>query len=307
MPNVSCKTLLLAALLLPLHATRVSAENFTFDWPLPASVAVTATITKKGNTSTGRYTVDFRSHDSAEYVVSFRDFEFTSLNGMDATDPAVQARLGPVAGLTSSLPSMRLSKTGHYLGTTGLEQMMARTLELMPEAPGAEARERMQQYFESPQVRAMLQQKAGETWNIWVGAWNGLDLTSGQELSGAVPVRVMNRELTQNILVQHLGPVRGAEAEHCPQCVRLRMTTVVEGPEVLNLVSGMMRELGGSGGSRESAKFVSARSMNVTEVVTDPARLMPRFAVANTEVMLQAANDETVSQHERKEYHFAWD
>lgn len=280
------------------------AEVFTFAWPAPGVVRVDAKMAKKGNTSTARYSVALNATGENDYSLEFRDFEFISLNGKDAQDPKIAAQLGPVSALTASLPSMLISRDGNYLGTFGIEQTMERLMGLMPKKFDESTRRRMGEYLRSPQVQAMMQQKSGEVWNAWVGAWNGLDLEAGQKLRGRVPVKLMNRDLEQSVLVEHLGPISGEGAALCPQCVRLRLTTIVEGPEVLQVVSGMLRELG----SRDPSElqFVSARSMNVTEAVTDPGTLMPRFVVSNTEVTLRDAAEQTRSQHDRKEYHFDW-
>jgi hypothetical protein len=283
----------------------VGAEVLRFDWPLPAALTVNAALAKKGNASTAQYRVALSTSADGELALAFRDFEFLTLNGVDARDPKVLARLGPLAALTGSLPTMRLSSSGEYLGTAGLEQMMKGFLGVLPEGLDDAQRERLDDYFRSENVQAMMQQKSGEVWNTWVGAWNGLDLAAGQNLSGTVPVSVLNRTLEQSVLIEHLG--LAPETANCPSCVRLRLTTIVEGPEVLHLMSGMMRNLGGEDGQLGVAKFVSARSMSVTEVVTNPSNLMPYYAISNTEVMLRDANDENHSQHDRKEYWFNWE
>lgn len=280
------------------------AEVFGFKWPSPATASVKAAIAKEGNASTVRYGIELEARADGEYVLTFRNFEFLTLNGVDARDPKVVARLGPLAALTASLPATRVSARGEFLGTLGLMQMMDRILETLPEGMDSATRDRLDQYFRSTQVQSMMQQKSGETWNGWVGAWNGLDLNAGQILRAKVPISVMNRELEQQLVVEHLGSE--AQTPGCATCVRLRMTTTVEGPEVLALVSGIIRELAATAEPGAADPFVSARSTSTTEVVTDPATLMLRYAISNSEVALTNANDETHSRHERKEYWFEW-
>ncbi len=304
----SCLRQLAAALVsfVAFASGNLSAETFRFDWPAPVSVVVRADMVKKGNASSARYVVDLSARSEGEYALAFRDFEFLTLNGEDARDPKILAQLGPLAALTANLPTMRLSSRGDYLGTLGLEEMLTRMLAALPDGLDAGQRQRLDDYFRSPQVQGMMQQRSGEVWNTWVGAWNGIELNPGQNLSGTVPITIMNRDLTQNVLVEHLGPA--APSDDCPRCVRLRMTTTVEGPEVLQLVSGMLRQLGGRSddGGRAATQFVSARSMSVTEILTEANTLKPRYAVSNTEVMLRDVEDQSQSQHERKEYWFEW-
>jgi hypothetical protein len=294
---------LVLAVCLSLVATVSHSEEFRFDWPLDVAVAVTAAVTKKGNSSTASYRVNVSAGDGGELELGFHDFKFLTLNGVDARERKVLAQLGPLAAL-SSLPRMRLSLRGEYLGTRGLQDVMAAFLEGLADAPETKQREQLADYFQSPRVQAVMEQKAAETsdiWNTWVGAWNGLELESGQTLRGTVPIKVMDRDLEQSVLIEHLGPA----GENCPTCVRLRMTTVVDGPEVLQLVSGLLGELGGNNAAT-SGQFISARSMSITEVFTEAASLMPIYAMSNREVLLRDAANESHSQHDRKEYWFEW-
>ncbi|MGR8921538.1 MAG: hypothetical protein ACU85V_18135, partial [Gammaproteobacteria bacterium] len=283
----------------PVAGANADPDRFRFAWPVPASVTVEARVEKRDNTSTARYRVDLSPAADGELALDFRNFEFVTLNGVDAREPQVAAQLGPVATLTALLPTMRISAAGEYLGTVGIADMLERVLAAVPNDMDAATRERLDEYFRSPQVQAMMQQKSGEVWTVWVGAWNGVELAAGESLTGTVPVAVMSHDLVQNVLVEHLGPAAGA----CANCVRLRMTTVMEGPEVMQLVAGMVRELAGDD---QAGAFVSARSMNVTEVVTDPADLRPRFASSSAEVTLTDSSDQAYRQTDRREYRFDW-
>ena len=299
-PGCAC----LAALIVvgPLAA---NADAFRFGWPVPVSAVVKAKMDKKGNESTATYTVRMSQRNSEEITLEFHDFKFLTLNGRDASDPRVVAQLGPLASLTSALPTIRLSNHGDYLGTTGLETMMSRLLAAMPEEMDESTRTGLLDYFQSPKVQALMQQKSGEMWNVWVGAWNGLDLEPGQTLKGTVPVRVMGKELSQQLLIEHLGA-----AESYPDCVRVRMTTIVEGPDVLQLMTGMLQDMEKSmaleGQPFDPAQFVSARSMSVTEVITQARNLLPRYASSDTEVLIQSADEKTHTRSDKKAFWFQW-
>ena len=280
-------------------SSAVAAEQFLFDWAADARAEVRSRAVKRGDESTARYGIRLERLGDGEWRLSFEDFTLLSVNGEDATTPSYRARLGPLAALTSTLPSMQLSARGDYLGTVGLDETTARLLQALPDGLDPSLRERIVQQFNSDAMQRLLQQKSGETWNIWVGAWNGLDLEPGQSLAGTAPVAVVDSQLEQSIRVEHLGEERG----YCADCVRLRLTTIVEGPEVLDLVAGLVRELGGE---ERREDFVSARSMNVSEVVTDPRTLTPYYASSNTEVMLRGEGGENHSRHDRKEFWFDW-
>lgn len=301
----SLVTALLTSLMLMLSAA-AWADVFRFAWPVPVTAVVKAKMQKKGNESTARYAVRIARGNDDEMTLEFRDFKLLTINGKDASDPEVAAQLGPVASLASSLPTMRLSGSGEYLGTSGLETLMDRLLAAMPGEMDGNTRAGLINYYRSPKVQALMQQKSGEMWNVWVGAWNGLELDPGQSLKGTVPVQVMGRDIQQQILIEHLGA-----AEGYPCCVRLRMTTVVDGPEVLQLVTGMLQDMAAvmdrAGETFDPARFTSARSTNVTEVITRPSSLIPRYASSKAEVSIRLADNSSRTQTDRKWFWFEWD
>lgn len=286
------------ACLLFAGCTVVMAEQFRFGWDADAAAEVRSRAVKRGDESTARYRVTLSPRDNGEWQLEFDDFALLSVNGEDATTPAFQARLGPLAALTGTLPSMRLNARGDYLGTVGLDETTRTLLGALPEGLDESLRQRIVEQFNSDGMQRLMQQKSGETWNVWVGAWNGLDLDHGRTLTGTAPVTVVDRQLQQSFRIEHLGDERA----YCEACVRLRLTTVVEGPEVLQLVSGLMPDVGGDA----ARAFVSARSMNVSEVVAEPATLTPYYASSNTEVMLTSESGENHSRHDRKEFWFEW-
>jgi|GEM_PF-3237459 hypothetical protein len=301
-PSLSAPRFALLAALVGLLVPGIgSAETFRFDWPLQVPVGVVAAITGAGNTSTASYSVDLSADSDDELTLNFRDFQFLTLNGVDAREIEVTKKLGPLAAL-NQLPSMRLSKSGAYRGTFGIEQQIKGFLEQAPASRDDPQRKKLEGYFRSPEVQALVRQKSAETaniWNTWVGAWNGLELAPGQTVSAIVPITLMQREVRQSVLIEHLGTV----GKNCPTCVHLRMTTVIDGPEVLALLGGLARS---ADDDASFGEFVSARSMSVTEVFTEAASLMPIYAMTNSEVLLRDEDDKTRTEQARKEYWFEW-
>ncbi|MGE0483535.1 MAG: hypothetical protein AB7Q81_05320 [Gammaproteobacteria bacterium] len=285
-----------------LFARTAVAEHFAFGWPLPATATVKSTVEKDGLVSTARYRVTLAAVPAAEdgeLELAFDEFALLTMNGEDATRPEVVARLGPLAALTSALPSMRLSATGDYRGVRGLNLVLQRVLELLPEQTPADQRAQLERVLRSPRMQQLLQQKSGEIWNVWVAAWNGLDLSPGQQLEAHVPVAALGGKLDQEVLVEHLGAAPGA-----PDHVRLRMTTLIDGPELATLLAGFAESLAASG--KLQGNITAARSRSVTEVVTRAADLVPRHAVSTTEVTVTDAAGRGYHQRERKEYWFEW-
>lgn len=293
------RTALASALLIACACA--AAESFRFDWPVPGEVRVTAHAEKRGEQSTAAYTVRLEPLADGELGARFEDFRFLNLNGVDATEASVAAQLGPLTALTSALPTLRLSPDGQYLGTAGLEAVTERVFAALEGQLDPATLARLREQFASPRMRALMQQKSGELWNAWVGAWNGVDIEPGGRLQASVPVEVLGRTLAQKILVEHLGPAPRYDGR-----AHLRMTTLLEGPEVVSLVAGLIEGLAPPGERVDPNDFSLARSTTVLEVITDAATLRPRWASVLREVFIRRADGERHERVDRQTFTFEW-
>ncbi|MEQ8662613.1 MAG: hypothetical protein RLW62_17520 [Gammaproteobacteria bacterium] len=287
----------LLSVLFTLLAPLAAADVFRFDWPVPAAVDVRATVEKDGMVSTARYRIALAGDAAGELALAFDAFELLEVDGRDARE--LGAELASLGALTGTLPSLRLSTGGSYLGTSDPAAAIEQTLRLLPDGMPTATRERVAATLRSPAMQALMAQRSGELWNTWVGAWNGLDIAPGATLQGRQPVTVLGRELTRHVSIEHLGDAPGY-----PGSVRLRMTTLVEGPEVLALVGGLVDQMAGADGLPQA--FDSARSHNVTEVITRPSDLVPRYVESIAEVVLRDGEGRAHTRRDRKEFWFEW-
>lgn len=292
-------------LLFVLFPTVVAAEAFRFNWTVPLSAMVKAKIETGAEDSTATYVVALSELNENEFALEFRDFRFLTLNGKSAEHPRVASQVGPLVPLMANLPTIRLSKDGEYLGVMGLDTMIRRLLLSVPDQIDDKDHQALVRHVGSTKMRTLMQQRSGEIWNLWVGAWAGLDLEAGRNLTGSIPVKILDREISQHILFEHAGV-----AESDPCCVRIRRTTIIEGSDALRLFVRANRIVGGGNVEKtdpaDQIEFVSARSINVTEIVTEPSSLVPRFVSSETNVTLRAANGKDRVSKEKKEYWFDW-
>ena len=284
-----------------------ATDEFRFNWPVPSKVAVDASMQKKGNALIASYTVHLQQREDAGLALRFEDFTLHSVNGVDANAPEIAARLAPLRALTQLQPTLQISAEGTYEGTAGLQALTESVMQNMPPEMDAVTRQRMAAYFHSPMMQATLQKKSGETWNVWVGAWNGIDLAAGRKIEGEVPTKVVGKTLNQAFTIEHLGPARGYAC-----CVKLRMTTATRGPEILQLMLGMMQDLlprlaAETGESFDPAMFTSAETVTVAEVITEAATLIPHYASMDTEITLEAGDGEHRLRADSSEYWFSWE
>ncbi len=284
-------------------AVEARAEAFRFGWQDGFSAHVKAASRKKDTTSTASYRLVLEQLPEEGYALHFADFTFLTLNGVDAANPEIAKQLGPLASITSNLPTMHIGADGAFLGTYGLDAMRERLLDSMGDQLTGEMRAQLKRYFESPKLQAAMQQRSGELWNVWVGAWNGLDLSAGEEINASVPIAVLGEAIAQSVHVEHLGPASNL----CATCVRLRMTTLIEGPQVVRLVRGLLAEASRSAADAVETDFESARSFGVTETVVEPATLIPWYARLRREVSLRGEDGTENGTVDEKEFWFSWE
>jgi len=287
----------LLALMLLLAAVPAAAERFRFDWPVPSAARVTTSLEQDDVRSTARYRIEVRESAPEELSVEFQEFELLTVNGADATAPALARELAPLVALTAALPALRIAGNGAYLGVIKLEEALARSLELLPPDLPEDTRARLQTHLRKPAMRSLMEQRSGEVWNLWVGAWNGVELVPGQSLQGRVPVRVMQRDIQQQVVIEYVG----AALEY-PGAARLRMTSVLDGARALGLAHD-----NGNGRGEDDGQGRSALSQTVSEISLRPDDLLPFHVVSTTEVVLRERSGKAHNRRERREYWFEWE
>ena len=282
-----------------LSSAAAFAETFSFAWPLPSHGQLVTGATKKGLDSQATYRFALEGGDTDGLKLSFSDFRFVELNGKKLAGNDAASQLGPLAALMSELPQMHISRQGAYLGIEGLDTMREKLLASLPSDGNEDVEARLTHMLNSPETQDLLRARSGDMWNLWVGAWNGITLSEGERITGSEPVELMGQQLEQTIVVEHLG-----EDRDYPGRARLRMTSVLEGPEVAKLIGRMARQLTDQSAP---AQWASASSINVSEIVTNPDTLRPDYASNKKVVVLRDAEGQEHRQSETREFAFKWD
>ncbi|MFQ5955379.1 MAG: hypothetical protein ACE5JZ_09985 [Kiloniellales bacterium] len=113
---------LAAHLAIAVAATATTAEAADapltpiFDWPAPATIAVTSNVLKKGRTAQVRFNlVTERDRGDGSIFVTLKDFDFVRFDGDLVDTPEEKAALAPVLALTSIVPGFEVSKDGQLI------------------------------------------------------------------------------------------------------------------------------------------------------------------------------------------------
>jgi len=154
-----------------------------FAWPEEGSVGVKETVSKKGHKGVVSYELSWKpDEEGTGSIVSNRGFRFESINGVSAANPRVAAELEVFAGLDSVYPDLHIDREGNLIGFRNWDAIMAQTLEIMrqTEAASHEKWDRFEQIMRNPAFRTVMERKTAAYWDVWVGAWVGLDMMTGE-------------------------------------------------------------------------------------------------------------------------------
>ncbi|MFN6193731.1 MAG: hypothetical protein ACK5BN_07915 [Planctomycetota bacterium] len=167
----------------PTTAVPVAAADFLFRWPLPCTVVVEKAGDKRGKKATLSYRLEVAA-DGAEAVrVRHRDFTFLTVNGVDATTPAMQRQLATAQVLAHAVPDLLVSPQGDYLRIDGIDGVLENVATLAGESRGA-SRAQIELTIAALRTPAaqerMLQAGSGE-WLSWVGAWLEFAVPAGEQ------------------------------------------------------------------------------------------------------------------------------
>jgi hypothetical protein len=288
----------------PPKATAPEAgPTLRFAWPSPSRVSVTERILKKGKRSVVGYDALLSPRPGGGYEVKIDKFQFLEMEGRALPQGPLPPELKAAVAMAGAFPTLVLSAEGEVVDVVGMEEVIQRTLPLIPEEKGM--REQVRKALSQPAMVEMMKQRMGDFWRTWVGAWVGADMAAGEERSGTVPMQLPSGPVDSQVTMHH----RGTDAAH-KGSVHLEVETVLEGEPFRKAMVGVVSQMIQASAPKEQAPDLdsmlkSARRVSTVEVVTDPATLRPyRARMAQVTKLLMAGQER--EEREEHEYSFTW-
>lgn len=296
---------LLALLLLGSLAAPARADAFRFAWPVPGKVTVTERVQKKGTAATIRYDVILAPKEKGRIALQLTNFQLLDLGGqpLPAKGP-VRKQIEEAVKAASALPTMFLSKDGELEEIGDLRPVIAAAV-AASKTSGKE-RQQLTKLMQSPQVKAAMQQRAAEFWNLWVGMWAGGELEPERPRQLTLDTPLPNGSvLQQPLTIVHNG-IAGP-----PGHVRVSYETRLEGPanrQMLKaMVDGMLREAGAAAGQPVPAELIEDIAMvGSGDLITDPSTLRPAYARSQRRLIVTMKGQPPQTLLEAHEYTFDW-
>jgi hypothetical protein len=278
----------------------------TFAWPVPGSVVIIDTTTKKQRTAKSRYTMKFFRHEDGESMrVRHEGYEFLEIEGQNAKTERMQKLVASAEAMASVIPDYRIHQSGRYLETIDLEEMLDRIMPLLTKRMGDSDEQvaRIRAQFRRPEFNELMQGTLSKYWNSWVGEWIGWDVAAGKTVEQKSEANEFGVKVPCVLRRNH----HGAAPDH-PGHVRLSLRSVVNGQEAMDAMVALFAKVNDKQSVQEMRdQLENATMVRHLEVITRLDTLQPAWARFEMRTTLkQTGSDEPEEQIERHEYTFAW-
>lgn len=256
----------------PRAAPSRAAPELVFGWKTPAVAAVVHERERDGLRATERWVLCARALGGGLMEVR------------ETGHPDGQER-----------PVLLISSDGTVYDVAGLEPWLERMLEERGATHIRAGR------LNTPVMVAQLKEKYAETWHLWVDTWLNFDPRRGKQVVEA-SVPFGETELSVPQAFEYLGRSREQ-----PGLVRMRMRSVLEGPEVSRALSRMTLDLVQAEGlARDQVERLELRRTVEFEILTDPATLMPRRVTGKSITAVTIAGHAARERVQADDYRFDW-
>jgi hypothetical protein len=253
-----------------------------FDWGAPCRVPAVQDVEKDGANVRIAFDVVFE-RDGERFVAK--------LDNMHVAEPQGTARAADVQRVVSALegavPPIAVAASGESEGAIDIDKAIDAALKLV-DTKDARAMAMMRNMMANPQWKAAFAQKAGETWDVWVGTWTGVEIEANSERRETFDLPTAIGELKGvEVVMKHHGAVRGA-----PNLVLLSAEQVIDDPQLAALLGGVVQGMVPTGNVK--VNFKKARKLDRNTVALDPVLGRPHRARHEMEVQINDRHQRTV-------------
>lgn len=251
------------------ESASASPVTVGFDWGPPCRVPAIQDAEKDGARS--RFAFDVVLERAATGLVMRLD----KLRAVSAPGVTRDTRAGlerAVAVLGGAIPPIAVADTGESLGAIDIDKSIDATLALIRSLDDGRTAGAVEKMMKSPAFKEAFKQKAGETWDGWVGTWVDLEIAPHSERRETFDLSsVVGTFRDVPLTMKHHGTVRDA-----PTLVLLSAEQVIEGPELAAAISGFTQDIANRAGAvKAKVELASARKVDRITVAIDAARGRP--------------------------------
>jgi hypothetical protein len=251
-----------------------------FDWGAPCRVPAVQDVEKDGMTVQLAFDVVLE-RDGERFVARHDNMRVAE----DGPHREEMQRL--LSALDRTVPPIAVAANGESEGAIDIDNAIDAALKLVnTRDPRTLAATR--NMFKNPQWKAAFVQKAGETWDVWVGTWTGVEIEANSELRETIDLPTAIGELKDvTVVMRHHGQVRGA-----PNLVLLSAEQIIDDPQLAALIGGAIQGFVPTGNLK--MEFKKARKLDRNTVAIDPVLGRPHRARHEMEIQINERKQRVV-------------
>lgn len=237
-----------------------------FEWNPPCRVPAIQDVEKKG--ARARLAFDVVLERGTTGLV----LKLDNMRPISAPGDAQQGLERAMATLDGVVPPIAVSDSGESLGAIDIDKSIEATLALVRQAGGRTSVGMLEKMMKTPQFKEAMKQKAGETWDGWVGTWTGMTIAPHSERRETFDLPSVVGTFTDvPLTLKHHGAVRDA-----PTLALLSAEQVIEGPELAAALGGLVQDMANrAGANKAQVEFRHAKKVDLITVAMDTARGRP--------------------------------
>lgn len=229
-----------------------------FNWGAPCRVPAQQDVEQDG--ARARFAFDVTLERTDGRLVA--RLENSRLVAAPIGGPHSEALQRATTALGGAVPPIAVTDTGESDGALEIDKAIDSALTLVAKnVNDPQATATLAATLRTPQFKAAFAQKAGETWDVWIGAWTGMELVPGSSDTVEIDLpSVFGTFEGVPVTTAHHGTVRGA-----PNLILVSMEQTLEGPQLAKMIGGFAQSISG-----QDIEIKDARKVDRTLVALDP-------------------------------------
>jgi hypothetical protein len=300
--------LTLALSLAPQDTTGPKPVTLKFGWPETGQVHVLEKVLKKGGTARTSYDLSWVPDPEGDGIlVSHSNFKFLTVNGMDATHPAIKDQLAEAAAMASAVPRIRVDAEGYLVEVEPLDEMLDRMFapdSIMTE--GLKNREAVEKMMRTPQMQQVVSAKIGGLWSNWVGLWVDEEVERG-----GGQVYEIDMDISGGVVPEMVMTYGEREKHRGKECVEITMTGEADPERFLAAIMGFIDVAADATGNEpldlSDSPFTKISRTEVTRGILCVDGLRPSEILTSMKSSLTSKGEsEPTVQLEEHHYIFEW-
>ncbi len=291
-------------------SAQVEPPKMKFNWPSSGTVKVVESVLKKNRRARTAYDLQLNTDKDNNLLVTYDNFRFLYIEGVDISHPEIFKQLAPVLALTAAAPGYKVDSAGTLVGVVGLYNMVERlsNMDLVKKNMDEQKRAGVLAMLKNPQLLEVMETKAASNWHAWVSLL--VDFPDEDEVGAIYKLKTESVAFGQVIPFDLTYERMAVTDPKHKGLVKMLIESKSDNSAIIEaagtFVKNMMKQSGQSQQEIDEMVFESADQRTIVEILTDPLTLRPIMVKVETVLDMQIKGEKANRQIEEHKYDFTW-